>query len=94
MFGAPTGHPQVKHRACGVATDQRDISRPQGGRCDMGAFEVLAAVASRSPTPALPRAGDRADGPSTGLFFALVGFGIMSVLVLARAAATRRPLKT
>ncbi|MEA2682966.1 MAG: hypothetical protein QOK05_1294 [Chloroflexota bacterium] len=46
------------------ATDQRGITRPQNGKCDIGSFEVLAAVASPSPTasiaaatPSLPKAG-------------------------------------
>ena len=28
---------------CGVATDQRGVARPQGGACDVGAFELQAA---------------------------------------------------
>lgn len=42
--------------ACTVATDQRGVSRPQGGACDAGAYEVappgLAAIAATAAGPA------------------------------------------
>lgn len=31
---------QIPGGSCGLATDQRGMSRPQGDKCDMGAFEV------------------------------------------------------
>jgi hypothetical protein len=35
--------------AC-ATTDQRGVSRPQSGRCDIGAFELVPSVAFRQPT--------------------------------------------
>ena len=40
----------------GISPDQRGVARPQGARCDIGAVEVLAAVAPSAdvtPVPAL-----------------------------------------
>jgi CSLREA domain-containing protein len=44
--------------ACGLATDQRGVARPQGAACDAGAFEVL--VTNQPPTA-------DAGGPYEGL---------------------------
>src|SRR4051794_30099763 len=47
----PDGSPAVDIAgACGPATDQRDIARPQGAACDAGAFELVPAV-QPPPTP-------------------------------------------
>ncbi|MEA2681840.1 MAG: hypothetical protein QOK05_168 [Chloroflexota bacterium] len=77
---------------CGAATDQRGTTRPQGARCDMGAFEVLATVASPSPspTPALPKAGNEGRGAPGFIAVSLVAFAVLSLLVAARGAVTRR----
>ena len=40
---------------CTVVTDQRGVSRPQGGRCDSGAYEVR--VPTAAPAPALSTGG-------------------------------------
>jgi hypothetical protein len=54
------------------SADQRGTTRPQGTRCDMGAFEVLVAVAVVSPTPSVPTLpqaghGDSSTPPWAGL---------------------------
>ena len=47
--------------ACGVATDQRGVARPQpGGNCDLGAFEVDSAL----PTVTVDQASGQADPTS------------------------------
>jgi hypothetical protein len=65
-------------------TDQRGITRPQGARCDMGAFEAAAAVTptpspSATVAPLLPRAG-RPGGVG------LPPAGIAALLLLALPA--------
>ncbi|HXA42404.1 MAG TPA: choice-of-anchor Q domain-containing protein [Candidatus Solibacter sp.] len=44
--------------------DQRGVSRPQGPRCDIGAFELPQAAAGAAPAaaPLLPRAGAKVSG--------------------------------
>jgi hypothetical protein len=54
----PTGSCQADG-ASGILTDQRDVARPQGSGCDIGAVEVEVPVppvppAPPSPTPAAP----------------------------------------
>ena len=63
---------------CGVATDQRGIKRPQGSRCDIGAFELQAATGTATPLPAPPVTGR--SGRQGGLNPSLVA------LILAPAA--------
>jgi hypothetical protein len=43
--------PESSVRAC-RATDQRGIARPQGPRCDIGAFELIPATPTSTPTDA------------------------------------------
>jgi hypothetical protein len=52
-----------------VKTDQRGVTRPQGQRCDIGAFElqvatpVTPAPAAPTPLPAPPVTGARWTAP-------------------------------
>jgi hypothetical protein len=71
------------------ATDQRGIARPQNGKCEIGAFEVLAAVASLSPTspPSLPKAG---LGSTPGVATSWVVVGILLVLAVPIPVLLRR----
>lgn len=39
------------------ATDQRGVSRPQGSRCDIGAFELVPPASPPAPLPAPPATG-------------------------------------
>lgn len=41
--GLPAGSPAINAGSCVVATDQRGVARPQGGGCDIGAFEFTSA---------------------------------------------------
>ena len=67
------------------ATDQRGISRPQNGKCEIGAFEVVPAVITPSPSPtptaavlpALPKAGGAHPAPG------LPGLALLIVAILA-----------
>ena len=62
------------------ATDQRGVARPQGGTCDIGAYELeIAATPTPVPTPtqapaALPPTGGDRDGDRLSL--ALPAFGL------------------
>jgi hypothetical protein len=48
----------VPANACPVTTDQRGVSRPQGGACDAGAYELAAPnVAALSATSTSPTSG-------------------------------------
>jgi hypothetical protein len=77
--------------ACGVATDQRGIARPQGARCDVGAFELQVAAppaVSPSPLPAPPVTG---AGDPDGVDGLLILAMLLALLAGAAAAVgTRR----
>lgn len=59
----PAGSPAIDagiNAGC-PATDQRGITRPQGPRCDIGAYEYVPVVPTPTPTPpGLPNTGARA----------------------------------
>jgi hypothetical protein len=72
-------------------TDQRGVNRPQGPRCDMGAYErvVVAQSPSPSPTatvaPALPRAGASGNsGVPEPTALGLLGFLVLTAGIGAR----------
>jgi hypothetical protein len=57
---------------CDVTTDQRGVSRPQGPRCDIGAFELqVATTATPTPLPSPPVTGQGRHGADPS-FLALV----------------------
>lgn len=60
----PTASPAVDAAdpRCDVPTDQRGVSRPQGPRCDIGAFEVIGGGPPRPVPPAPPVTGLAATG--------------------------------
>ena len=70
---------------CDRNTDQRGVARPQGPRCDIGAFEVMVHVQSPAPTtvPSPPVTGIAGSGgaPAGGLVV------VLSLLALAAAGA-------
>jgi hypothetical protein len=67
--------------ACGVAVDQRGITRPQGARCDIGAFELQMPP---SPLPQPPSTG-ATDGGGWG-----TPAGALLVVLLLRTLTGRR----
>ena len=42
------GSPAIDHASVGTPTDQRRVVRPQGGACDVGAFELVPSIATPS----------------------------------------------
>jgi len=58
--GLSAGSPAINSGSCVVATDQRRVARPQGGGCDIGAFEF-------TPTPA-PELVYRLRHPAIGAY--------------------------
>jgi CSLREA domain-containing protein len=52
----PASSPAIDAGLDCPATDQRGIARPQGGGCDIGAFELVPAPVKRPATPAPPPA--------------------------------------
>jgi hypothetical protein len=48
---APTSPAVDLAGACGPATDQRDVARPQGAACDAGAYEYVPPAPPPAPTP-------------------------------------------
>jgi hypothetical protein len=61
----PAGSPAVDAAdpACDVSADQRGVKRPQGPRCDIGAFELETSTSMPSAVPAAPVTGlDAARG--------------------------------
>lgn len=66
---------------CDVTSDQRGVSRPQGARCDIGAFELQAAPPP-SPT-ALPLPPATGQGPAGGMDWRLPLAGLGIALLLA-----------
>ena len=69
------------------ATDQRGVTRPQGGLFDIGAYElvVVALAAAPAPAPGLPAAG--AGRASWGLPWPAVTVGMLGAFVLVLLAA-------
>lgn len=69
--------------ACGVATDQRGTKRPQGPRCDIGAFELQAATPAPVTPPAPPVTGLAAASdrgrwlPVVLMVLGVVGLGVV-----------------
>lgn len=62
-------------------TDQRGVNRPQGARCDIGAFEAVGTV----PLPAPPVTGHPRDGEADWLRV-LVTAGLVAIMVLISLA--------
>ena len=52
---------------CDVSADQRGIVRPQGSRCDIGAFELERLGRSPSAPPQSPATGAACSDPGGGL---------------------------
>jgi hypothetical protein len=67
------------------ATDQRGVNRPQGARCDIGAFEAVPAVTESLPAP--PVTGHPRDSQTAWVrLTALAGILALMVLITATAA--------
>lgn len=78
---------------CDAPTDQRGVARPQGTRCDIGAFELqVAASPSTLPSPPVTGQGARSDAPPAGLLVILV-FALLAILggLVARRASRAGP---
>jgi hypothetical protein len=83
----PAGSPAVDAAgpACDVLADQRAITRPEGGGCDIGAFELVPVAASPAPvtTPTPSRAATALPRPPvTGAEFAAPSSGVPAGLLL------------
>jgi len=57
---------------CDVSADQRGIVRPQGSRCDIGAFELEQPGPSSSAPPRPPVTGAAGSDPGAGVLAALL----------------------
>jgi hypothetical protein len=60
-------------------TDQRGVSRPQGGRCDIGAFEAVSSAMVSLPGP--PVTGHPPDSQADWVRVTAIG-GVLAVMVL------------
>lgn len=79
------------------ATDERGVQRKLDGACDIGAFELIAAAVSASPSPpGLPRSGSvpggvagSSSGPwvEIGVALALAGAGLLAMTRIRRRPA-------
>jgi hypothetical protein len=85
--------------ACpGTAVDQRGVSRPQGARCDIGAFEAVITtptqVAAAGALPGPPATGRAQTVPRGATYSQVSGLGLAAalaaVLALALGALWRR----
>jgi hypothetical protein len=76
--------------SCDVAADQRGVKRPQGSRCDIGAFELAVATPQPSSPPAPPVTGIAAAGgsspwaPVAGVLLALAMLAMAGLRIAAR----------
>lgn len=68
-------------------TDQRGVNRPQGARCDMGAFEAVSAATVSLPAP--PVTGRPPDGEAAWLRVTAMA-GILALMVLISVAVAIR----
>jgi predicted outer membrane repeat protein len=67
------------------ATDQRGLSRPQGPRCDIGAFELAV------PLPAPPVTGQPVQTPPAGVaLLALASLVVVALIAVVAHAAFRQ----
>jgi hypothetical protein len=77
---------------CDVPTDQRGVTRPQGPRCDIGAFELQVAAATPTALPSPPVTGQGRTGggtPILALILALLALPVGGAgLVIARRRTT------
>lgn len=85
--------------SCDVKTDQRGVMRPQGPRCDIGAFELQTLAPSPSPSvsptlspvPSPPVTGTgSAAGADSGLSFVGLLVGLGSLLAAGASLMLRR----
>jgi CSLREA domain-containing protein len=74
---------------CDQNTDQRGVTRPQGARCDIGAFEVEQPATTKSP-PSPPVTGMRA---TASIHTSPVAVGVLMLLVVLAALGAGLALK-
>ena len=70
------------------ATDQRGVGRPQGARCDIGAFEAVGSAMVSLPAP--PVTGHPEDSQADWVRVTALA-GILAVMVLVSMAVEVRP---
>ena len=89
---SPTNYCTLVDGTTPVTTDQRGVSRPQGAACDIGAYELIVAAPSPSPTPALPKAGRSSPaGPGAGPGLLLILVAALLTPLAVRMARRRYP---
>ncbi len=75
---------------CDAATDQRGITRPQGPRCDIGAYELQGVTPSPTTLPSPPATGRSIDRGGTGPLPAAALILVLLVVAGAAGLGVRR----